>query len=73
MTDAQQIVFGVICGLILLFATTTVVRFMQTDRLIRKLMAKVENFDMIIKLLDYRIAAMGDRMERYEDRKENEK
>ena len=72
MTTAQQIVFLAICVLIVLFATTTVVRFVFLNRMIRKLIGKVDNFDTIIRLLDYRIAAMGDRMDRMENRGKDE-
>jgi len=74
MNDVQQIILGVFIGLVAIFDLYTIARFKVNERLmnqmVKKMVAKVDHFDTIIRLLDCRIAAMGDRIDRMENREE---
>ena len=76
MNLAQQIVFVVAVASMALFAVYTIVRFRLNERLMKeiaqKMVVKVDHFDTIIRLLDCRIAAMGDRIDRMEEREKEE-
>ena len=72
MNEVQQIILGVFIGLIAIFDFYTIARFKVNERLmkqmVKKMIEKVEHYDTIVKLLDCRIAAMGDRIDRMEKR-----
>lgn len=76
MNDVQQIILGVFIGLIAIFDFYTIARFKANERLmnqmVKKMMDKVEHYDTIVKLLDCRIAAMGDRIDRMEEKEREE-
>ena len=76
MNGVQQIILGVFIGLVAIFDFYTIARFKVNERLMnqmaKKMMEKVEHFDTIIKLLDYRIAATGDRIDRMEEKERKE-
>ena len=76
MNDVQQIILGVFIGLIAIFDFYTIARFNVNERLmsqmVKKMMDKVEHYDTIVKLLDCRIAAMGDRINRMEEKERKE-
>ena len=67
MTDAQQIVIGVMLGLIVIFAVYTIARFRVNEQLmnqtVRKMIEKVDHYDHVVALLDLRINALADKME----------
>ena len=70
MTDAQQIVIGVMLGLIVIFAVYTIARFRVNEQLmnqtVRKMIEKVDHYDHVLALLDLRINALADRAENRE-------
>jgi len=74
MNLAQQIVFVVTVASLAIFAVYTIARFNVNEKIMKslteKMVAKVDHFDTIIRLLDCRIAAMGDRIDRMEKREE---
>lgn len=76
MNEVQQIILGVFIGLIAIFDVYTIARFKANERLmnqmVKKMMDKVEHYDTIVKLLDCRIAAMGDRIDRMEEKEREE-
>lgn len=76
MNDVQQIILGVFIGLIAIFDFYTIARFKANERLmnhmVKKMMDKVEHYDTIVKLLDCRIAALGDRIDRMEEKEKKE-
>lgn len=76
MNEVQQIILGVFIGLIAIFDFYTIARFKANERLmnhmVKKMMDKVEHYDTIVKLLDCRIAAMGDRIDRMEEKEKEE-
>lgn len=76
MNDVQQIILGVFIGLVAIFDFYTIARFKVNERLMsqmaQKMMERVEHYDTIIKLLNCRIAAMGDRINRMEEKERKE-
>ena len=74
MNLAQQIVFVVTVASMAIFVVYTIARFNVNEKIMKsiteKMVAKVDHFDTIIRLLDCRIAAMGDRIDRMENREE---
>ena len=74
MTISQKICVGMIlvaltCAVIYLYADCSLLH-----KLINKLIAKVNQYDNIIDLMNYRITLLGDKVERMEakERKSNE-
>lgn len=76
MNEVQQIILGVFIGLIVLFDFYTIARFRVNERLMnqmaKKMVERVEHSDTIVRLLDCRIAAMGDRIDRMEEKERKE-
>lgn len=76
MNEVQQIILGVFIGLIVLFDFYTIARFRVNERLMnqmaKKMVERVEHLDTIVRLLDCRIAAMGDRIDRMEEKEGKE-
>lgn len=76
MNEVQQIILAVFIGLITIFDFYTIARFKANERLmkqmVKKMIEKVEHYDTIVKLLDFRIAAMGDRIDRMEEKEKEE-
>lgn len=76
MNEVQQIILGVFIGLIAIFDFYTIARFKVNERLMnqmaKKMIERVEHYDTIVKLLDCRIAAMGDRIDRMEEKEKEE-
>ena len=75
MNEVQQIILGVFIGLVAIFDFYTIARFRVNERLlnqtVRKMVEKVDHYDHVVSLLDIRINALSDWMERYEDKGEN--
>lgn len=67
MTAGQQIGIGCMLGILAAAIVVLIGEFLALEKLIRKTTEKVNHYDNIIDLMNYRITLMGDKIERMDN------